>query len=254
MESTRKPEDQLATTMELAQVDALVQAMKVSVGTPQDKQWQYVSYKSFARKYNNIIKSLKSMQGFQSLGEFELSKIPSPGDALIFQYKEIFDMVYTEALSLQALLANLVGRRTGSPTEIEDFIQIRLRSAMHSKPTCEKDIQNAIDTLFIGRDMQKGVDYGREIGRVHVSSKEVIPDFVVYSLSLAIEVKFLGESKRQNRIVDEIAADITQYSAKYSQILFVVYDLGCIKDERHFRQGLIDPKNTSNIRIVIVKH
>lgn len=173
-------------------------------------------------------------------------------NAVLSQHKEMFDMVYTQALALQALLANKIGRRTGSISELENFIELHLRSVIPTEPTCEKQIQDVIETLFVGRGMRRDVDYGRETGRVNISSKEAIPDFVVYALSLAIEVKFVKERKRIDRIINEIAADITKYSVSYSQILFVVYDIGHIQDKRQFCQGL-ESADTS-VRIIVVKH
>ncbi len=234
-------------------VDALTRAMEISIGAPQNRQWQYASYRGFAIQYNEIVKTLEGKVDMPDIFKFDLSKIPGQMDAVITQHKEMFDMVYTKVLFLQARLANKIGRRTGSMSEIENFIDARLRSGIQTEPTCEKDIQDAIDTLFVGRGMQRGVDYGRETGRVSVSLKEAIPDFVVYSLSLAIEVKFIKERRRIDRIINEIAADITKYAVKYSQIIFVVYDMGHIQDELQFRQGLINPTNVS-VRIIIVKH
>jgi hypothetical protein len=43
--------------------------------------------------------------------------------------------------------------------------------------------------LLIGRGFTKGIDYDRETGRVKVSIKEVVPDFVFPKLGLALEVK-----------------------------------------------------------------
>lgn len=237
----------------LALIDALAQAMTLSTRMPQDKLCQYVSYGSFARQYNKIVKMVENRTDIPCIDVFNLGEIPSPTSALISQHKVYFDAVYVQVLSLQALLANKIGRRTGGMSDIENFIRARLRAAVHTEPACEKDIQDVIDTLFIGRDMQKDVDYGRETGAVNVSLKKAIPDFVVHRLSLAIEVKFIKEPKRIGQVIEEMSADVTQYAVRYSQIIFVVYDMGHIQDERQFCQGLVGRANAS-VRIVVVKH
>ena len=99
--------------------------------------------------------------------------------------------------------------------------------------------------------MRKGQDYDREVGRVKYSSKEVVPDFIVPKLSLAIEVKLIKTAQRVRSVVDEINADIVSYSKKYAQLLFLVYDLGCIRDEMEFRQDL---ESATSVSVVVVKH
>jgi len=59
---------------------------------------------------------------------------------------------------------------------LRDFLQVRLRSAVLRPPQEERDVQDAIEQVLIGRGLIKGQDYDRETGRVKVSTKEVIPD------------------------------------------------------------------------------
>ena len=83
-----------------------------------------------------------------------------------------------------------------------------------------------LSSSCIGRGMRKGIDYDREVGRVKISVKEVVPDFIMPMLSLALEVKLIKTAgQRVRRVVDEINADIASYSKGYDQLLFVVYDL-----------------------------
>ena len=106
--------------------------------------------------------------------------------------------------------------------------------------------------MLIGKGFAKGVDYDRETGRVKVSIKEVVPDFILPRLSMAIEIKLSKDKSKSKSIVDEINADIQAYSKNYSSTLFIVYDLGSIQDEFEFKHGLetVD----GNIRVIIVKH
>ena len=99
--------------------------------------------------------------------------------------------------------------------------------------------------------MEKGVDYDREVGRVKVSIKEVVPDFILQKLGLAIEVKLSKSATKSRTIVDEINADILAYSKGYRSTLFVIYDLGSIRDESEFKNDL---EIHEGVSVVIVKH
>jgi len=155
-------------------------------------------------------------------------------------------------LILRAYLANRVQPRSGRVSEIADFLQANLRRAVLRVPERERDVQDAIEQIFVGRGLEKGSDYDREVGRVKVSSKEVVPDFILPKLETAIEVKFAKVPGRLGVIVDEINADIRAYGLEYPAIVFVVYDLGgAIRDETEFRRDL---EATDGVRVVIVKH
>lgn len=99
--------------------------------------------------------------------------------------------------------------------------------------------------------MVKGVDYDRETGRVKVSIKEVVPDFILPKLGLAIEVKLSKDRSKSKIIVDEINADIMSYGKEYASILFIVYDLGSIRDEVEFKRDL---EITDGVSLIVVKH
>jgi REase_DpnII-MboI len=120
-----------------------------------------------------------------------------------------------------------------------------------TKPAREKDVQNTVEQLFIGRGMEKGIDYDREVGRVKVSTKEVIPDFTLPPLDTAIEVKLLRDPNVVSRVIDEINADIQSYSKEYKTTVFVVYDLGALRDEVEFRRDL---ESSDGVKVVVVKH
>ena len=52
-------------------------------------------------------------------------------------------------------------------------------------------------------------------------------------------------------MVEEISADITAYKKQYERILFVVYDLGVIRDEVEFKR---DIEMTDGVKVIVVKH
>jgi len=134
---------------------------------------------------------------------------------------------------------------------LQNFIEISLRQTIYEEPKKEKEIQNAIEILFMGRGYKKGIEYERESGKFVFSGKEYIPDFIFPRYSLAIEVKLLKENKSISAIIEEINADITAYKKEYENIMFVIYDIGKVRNETEFKRDL---ENTNNVKIIIVKH
>ena len=57
---------------------------------------------------------------------------------------------------------------------------------------------------------------------------------------------------RKSKIIEEINADITAYDKEYKRQLFVVYDLGVIRDEIEFKRDIENAKD--DIKVIIVKH
>jgi len=110
-------------------------------------------------------------------------------------------------------------------------------------------VQDAIETLLIGRGLSKGSDYDRESGKFDFSGKEYIPDFIIPKMSLCIEVKLLREG-RKSKVIEEISADITAYRKAYQRQLFVVYDLGTIQNEAEFKR---DIEMIDGVKVIIVK-
>ena len=182
---------------------------------------------------------------------FDVEKIPGGGSTLAFQQKEIFESVFANASILKGILESKIGVVEDEISALQDFFQARLRSAVFVSPNKERDIQNAVEQLLIGRGFQKGEDYDRERGRVKVSSKEVVPDFILMKLGLAIEVKLVSKSERIGAVIDEINADIGSYCKQYRSLLFIVYDTGYIRDEIEFRRDL---EHAPNVSVIVVKH
>lgn len=136
---------------------------------------------------------------------------------------------------LKSFLENSIGLAESEIKNLRDFFQSNLRKSVFEIPSREVEIQNAIEQLLTGK--------------VKVSSKEVIPDFVFPKLELAIEVKLSKDKAKSKAIIDEINADIQSYSKKYSNQLFIVYDLGSIQDEEEFKNDL---DNQKNIMVIVV--
>ena len=138
--------------------------------------------------------------------------------------------------------------------EVESNAAIKLLNAVskfrryiHEQPKNEKEIQDNFERLLIGTDFK----YSREKERFEYSSKSYIPDFVLNDLNMAIEIKFCNSSGKERELVDEINADILAYNTKYKNSMFIIYDIGQIRNEEQFKSPFTAHEN---IFVVIVKH
>ncbi|MFC1593085.1 hypothetical protein ACFL4C_03630, partial [Candidatus Omnitrophota bacterium] len=123
----------------------------------------------------------------------------------------------------------------------------QLRKVIREKPDNEKQIQDAFENLLIGAD----ISYGREVDRIEYSSKTYTPDFSLQKISLAVEVKLCKRSEREKELPEEINDDILAYQTKYANLLFIVYDLGYIRDTDRFCGSF---EEHENVTIRVVKH
>jgi hypothetical protein len=232
---------------------ALQHAMEQSLRLDNpESMWKHAGFRDFARKYNQVLVAVAQKVTLPPiLDQFDMEKVPGFGDSILPQQKSIFDAVFANVSMLRAVLEGKIGIVEDRIAALSDFFRARLRAAVFSPPDNEREIQENVERLLIGRGMQKGQDYDREVGRVKVSAKEVVPDFIVPPLSLALEVKLIKSHARAKEIVDEINADITAYSKSYRQLMFIVYDLGFVRDETEFRHDL---ENTGNVDVLVIKH
>jgi len=230
---------------------ALHDTMKFTYLSDNNKISQYGSFRNFARKYNDIVVRLSVFADVSLLDTYVIDKMPTPENLTWPQQKSIFDGILINLALLISILENELDIKQSRAQEIQYFLATNLRKSIFEIPLNEKDVQDSIEKLLIGKGYQKGIDYDRETGRVKVSIKEVIPDFIFPKFGLALEVKFTKDTNKSKSIVDEINADIRSYSKDYANILFLIYDLGSIRDEDEFKNDL---DNADNIQLIIVKH
>lgn len=216
---------------------------------------RYSPFKAYAEEHSvlacEVCKTLDLDLNTVRIPFYDTSKMKGWADTVWPHQKQIIDslVVYTDTLI--ALLEKEIDFIDDEYTNLENFIKNRLRNTIFTPPDKEKEVQNAIETLFVGKGWNKGIDYDRETGKFTFSGKEYIPDFIVPKLNLCIEVKLLKEG-RKSKIIEEINADITAYDKEYKRQLFVVYDLGVIRDEIEFKRDIENAKD--DIKVVIVKH
>lgn len=234
-------------------VTALHRAMESSIRLDDpSNMWKYSGFRDFARKYNQVLQVIANELSLPPvLDMYDMEKMPSFGDTVLPQQKQLFDGVFANVSVLRAVLEGKIGLVEDATVALRDFFQARLRPALLRVPETERDVQDVVEQLLIGRGMQKGQDYDREVGRVKISAKEVIPDFIIPPLSLAIEVKLIKTSTRVKETVDEINADIVSYSKGYRELMFLVYDLGHVRNEVEFRHDL---EKAGNVDVLVIKH
>lgn len=212
---------------------------------------RYVSYADMARTHNDFANRVKEILNVSTMYyTFNLDEIPGWADTVWPTQKRILEQVL---LSSRMLMSSLEGNMDFVDDEfdnIENFIQSRLRTVIFQKPEKEVEVQNAIESLLLGRGLSKGLDYDRESGKFEFSGKEYIPDFIIPKMSLCIEVKLLREG-RKSKVIEEISADITAYKKNYQRQLFVVYDLGAIQNEIEFKR---DIEMINGVKVIVVKH
>jgi len=231
---------------------ALLNSMEQNVRDDPNNIWKFSGYQVYIRKYNQLARAVIDHVGkIPIIDLFNEDKIKGPMDTTVIQQKFYFDMAHANVSILVAFLEDKLNFRKDEISNMRNFFHSNLRKAIAQKPKNEKEIQNVMEHLLIGRGLQKGIDYDRETGRVKASGKESVPDFIFPKFNLALEVKLVKDERKRKTIVDEISADIVAYSKKYSSIIFVIYDLGFIRDDVEFKK---DIESQDGVDVIIVKH
>lgn len=212
---------------------------------------RFAGFRTMASTYNDFVTNAKKFIKVPSMiYKFNVERMKGYGDTLWPEAKAIYEDVLMMSKMLLATLEGSLDFADDEYDNIGNFIQTKLRSVMFTRPEKEVDVQNAIESLLLGRNLTKGLDYDRESGKFEFSGKEYIPDFIIPKLNLCIEVKLLKEG-RKSKMIEEISADITAYSKIYQRKLFVVYDLGVIQNEIEFKR---DIESSDGVKVIIVKH
>lgn len=236
----------------LQYIQATIYSMEFSLRAQENEFVRYSSYREYIRKYNMLYPEAQKLVRHSVPADlYNLDNIPSQGDVYVQQAKSLFFSVHTNLCILKAYLERELDPKNDEVISLKDFFQSNLRRAVIHTPNSESDIQDVVEQLLIGHGLSKGINYDREVGRIKIANKEYVPDFVVYQLDMTLEVKFSKDISRSKAIVDEINTDISAYSQKYSRQLFIVYDMGSIRDEYEFKNGL---DNSRNVSVIVVKH
>lgn len=234
------------------QVKALEKTMNQISLNSNEIGFNYCSCNLFLKQYQSLQNEAMKYIKFPTLyNQYDTTKIINVFDLTGIEQKEIFESVL---VSTRMLLAALEGIEDFVDDEIENlknYISKRFRLMFKEAPKNEYEVQDKLENLFIANNMDKGLDYDRETGKFKFSGKEYIPDFVIPKYELCIEVKFIKDISRKSKMIEEINADITAYSKEYKNILFIIYDLGIIRDETEIKR---DIENIDGVNILVVKH
>jgi len=180
-----------------------------------------------------------------------LQKLKNVFDLTGIEQEIIFNSVSVSAKMLLALLEGEFDYADDETDNLENFIYNRFRLLFREAPANEKEVQNKLEDLLIGKNMNKGIDYDRETGKFNFSGREYVPDFIIPKYNICIEVKLIKDRFRCSKLIEEINADITAYSKTYDRIIFVIFDLGFIRDELEFKR---DIEASGNIKVLIIKY
>jgi hypothetical protein len=236
----------------LLTVTALKRSMELALSSDPSAVWKHAAYRQYMRKYNDIVTYIKTFTAIAvPVDLYDISKVGSFGDTVMPIQKELFESVHANLSILEAYLSTKTALQEEKIENLRHFLEANLRKAVFEVPQLEREVQNAVEQLLIGRGLIKGIDYDREVGRVKVSIKEVIPDFVLPKLALALEIKLSKTEGKSRMLVDEINADVLAYGKSYRQMLFIVYDLGTIRDVLEFTRDL---ETADGVEVIVIKH
>lgn len=236
----------------IAKVKSLIATMDKIMSGLDDIGFNYSSCNSFVRFYQELAdESAKLIKYSASYHCYDIEHLKNVYDMTGIDQKILFESVYCSA---QMLLDNLVSYFDFAEDEtdnLENLIYKRFRSMFRMAPANEKEVQDKLEDLFIANSFDKGIDYDRETGKFNFSGREYIPDFIIPQLKLCIEVKLLKDNSRKSKLIEEINADATAYGKQYERQLFLIYDLGVIRDEIEFKR---DIEASGNIKVLVIKH
>ncbi len=138
-----------------------------------------------------------------------------------------------------------------TPKETSEIIKIinlgekKLRKLIRNTPEREKEIQEKFEDLLIANE----IEYSKEHPHIEYSTKKYIPDFSFEKLDLAVEIKLCKLEEKS--LIAQINDDILAYRLKFKNILFIIYDLGNIRDIDTFKNVF---EKYNDIIVLIIKH
>lgn len=209
---------------------------------------RYNGYPHYIRQHNHLLDLLGEIDpdAKQYLKPVVMGPNADPGRISSVMWKSYAEEAALHLNMLAAYLQSKLGKAQQEYEQIIDLIRANLRPAIYDDPKNERDVQNALETIFRAR----ALDFRREQETVPYSSKRYIPDFTFDRIGLAVEVKLCKDKDREKDMIGEINDDIIGYAGKYDRCAFVVYDLGFIRDVARFSE---DIEANPNVHVLIVK-
>jgi len=138
-------------------------------------------------------------------------------------------------------------KEVGEIITLIDLAENRLRKIIRDKPQEEREVQEKFEDVLVSVDFK----YWREQETIPYSSKKYIPDFTFPGIDTALEIKLCNREGREKDIISQINDDILAYKTKYPNIIFLVYDVGYIRDVDKFKG---DIKSQKGVIVLVIKH
>ena len=238
----------------IGQAKSLEKTMTEVMNRTESSNHRFISCVSYITMYQALANaSAKYIPLYALVGKFDINNLPNPYELTGTQLIEWFQTALASVRMLISSLETNFDYIDSEYNKIENLINSKLRALIMDIPEHEKNIQDNIERLFISSGMSKGIDYDRETGKFSFSGREYIPDFILPKINCCIEVKLIKDKKHLKQMIEEINADITAYSKKYEKIIFIVYDLGCIRDIDEFKRD-IELSKENDIKVLVIKH
>jgi len=149
-------------------------------------------------------------------------------------------------LDIESRIFSRTNRARQVVDELIGNIKDNLRAIIRKTPMNEVEVQNAVETIL----KIKRYGYDREKVSIPWGSTYLKPDFTIDPIDTAMDIKLCRKADEETKITKEISEDIPAYRSKYGDIIFVVYDLGFIRDHDMFKRDF--EKNNPEVHIVIV--
>lgn len=211
----------------------------------------FSSHKTMAQQLTLLAADVRQEFSDANFYVYDTSKMLNQFNSVYSYRKDVFDGVFVEVGKIKAFLESKLGQQDEEVLRITELVSQRLRPIIRDVPKNEKEVQDKIEDLLIGKGYDRGTDFDRETGRVKTGLKESVPDFAFASLDFCIEVKLVKDSGGSKKITEEINADITSYKTRYKEIFFVIYDSGgFIQNTDAFKYNIA----AKNIHLEITKH
>lgn len=198
----------------------------IMVGGPADPEGSWNPQKAVERRHQEAyLEQLETARGLLLAARDHLKRV---GLDAVYQGKD-------------------TGPESSAIMKVINLAERKLRKVIRAKPTKEKEVQDAFESLLIGAD----ISYSREKESIEYSSKAYIPDFTMEKIDLAMDLKLCSHDTREKDIVAEINDDILAYQTKYGNLFFIIYDLGFIRDVDRFIDSF---EKHQNVFVRVVKH
>jgi hypothetical protein len=209
---------------------------------------EYVSYYAFQRRYRILYTQICLEMKVSIVSTGHPSDYKEPADTIEVFWSGYLNDVIVAIGQMVAYLENYLGVPIKVTSKLVEDIDDKLRATIHENPKNEREVQESVENLLIIKDYE----FNREKVTIPYSTKYYTPDFTFDTLNTAMDVKLCNSPSDEKNVIDEINADIPAYKSKYGYVVFVVYDMGFIRDTLSFVKGI--EKNNPSVYVTVVKH